>query len=119
MADDKAAESPLISTLRNMGRQLAVEVHAAVRNLLVSLAARAAMAVLFLAAAAVSVCIGIIFCAHGLHTAFQILIGSGWVADLMTGIIFAAAPLVAIAIVRRQAQPRTRPEPPPTHTTAK
>jgi hypothetical protein len=105
MTEDEAEESPLITAIRNLGRQVAAEVQASARHVVVSLAVLAAMALVVLVATAVSIGIGMVFIARGVHTIIQLLIGIGWIADVATGIIFTALPIMAIAIARRRAQP--------------
>jgi hypothetical protein len=112
MTEDEADESPLITAIRSLGRQVAAEVQASARHVVVSLAVLAAMALVALVAAAVSIGIGMVFIARGVHTIIQLLIGIGWIADFATGIIFTALPLLMIAIARRRAQPHADPEPP-------
>lgn len=117
MAEDKPAESPLITAIRSLGRQVADEFRTTARNVLMSLVATAATVVLILTAAAVSVCIGVSFLALGLHTVILSLIGSPWFADLLTGIIMTGLPLVAIVLTRRQVASHPRPVPAPTPST--
>ena len=113
MADDEAASSALSTALRDLGRHLAAAIRAATGAAVTRASAYAMRVVLLLTAIAVSTAIGIIVLARGLHTLVLQLVGSGWVADLMLGIILIAWPLAVSAIMLRRVRQRSAHPPAP------
>jgi len=113
MAEDEAPSSALSAAVCDLGRQLAAAIRAATGAAVVLVSSYVLGAVLVLTAIAVSTAIGIIALVRALHALLLLLVGRGWIADLVIGILLIAWPLALVAILRRRALPRSAPAPAP------
>ena len=103
MTGDEPQGSPLASALRTLAHDVTDALNDAARSALLSLAVWAAVAVLILAAAAACAGLGVWYAGRALHALLQTALGTG-IADLLTGILLLALPLVAIRLARLQAR---------------